>query len=257
MQINGSVAIVTGGASGMGEATARHYLSLGAKVALFDLNDERGKRLAEELGDNAIYRKTNVADEESVSAAIAATAETFGAIHICNNFAGIALSEKTLGRNGPHVLDNYRKVIDINLVGTFNVLRLCAEQMAKQAPVTDDGGRGVIINTASIAAFEGQVGQAAYSASKSGIVGMTLPIARDLAPVGIRCLTIAPGLIHTPMFDHQLTKEVQEALANSVLNPKRLGKPEEIAHLCQFLVENDYINGETIRLDGGLRMQPR
>ncbi len=257
MKISGKVAVVTGGASGLGEATVRRYQSLGAKVAIFDLNDERGTRLAAELGDNVIYQTVNVSDEASVAQAIAKTVETFGAIHICNNFAGISHAEKTVSRGEPHSLASYRKIIDINLIGTFNVLSKAAAQMAGQEPVTDDGGRGVIINTASVAAFEGQVGQVAYSATKGGVVGMTLPIARDLAPLGIRCNAIAPGLIHTPMFDLQLSQEVQEALAKSVLNPQRLGKGDEVAHLCQFLVENDYVNGECIRIDGAIRMQPR
>ena len=255
MDINGKVAVVTGGASGLGEATMRRYLSLGAKVAIFDMNDERGNALVEELGSDLLYCNVNVADESSVTDAVAKVVASFGAIHICNNFAGIAYGAKTVSKGEPAPLDKFKLVVDVNLVGTFNVLRLAANQMAKQDPVTEDGGRGVIINTASIAAFEGQMGQAAYSASKGGIVGMTLPIARDLAKLGIRVNTIAPGLIHTPMFD-SLPENVVENLSKSVLNPIRLGKPEEIAHLAQFIVENDYTNGEVIRMDGGIRMQP-
>ena len=256
MDINGKVAIVTGGASGLGEATVRRYHALGAKVAIFDMNAERGDALVAELGDSVIYRQVNVVDEEQVAAAVAATVAAFGGVHICNNFAGIGDAAKTVSRGEAMVLDRFRKVIDINLIGTFNVLRLAAEQMGKQDPVTEDDGRGVIINTASVAAFEGQVGQAAYSASKGGIVGMTLPIARDLASLGIRVNTIAPGLIHTPLFE-SLPKEAYDSLAKQPVYPQRLGKAEEIAHLSQYLVENDYTNGETIRMDGAIRMQPR
>ncbi len=256
MDINGKVAIVTGGASGLGEATVRRYLGLGARVAIFDMNEARGKALIEELGDNVIYQQVNVADEEQVAAALAATVDAFGAVHICNNFAGIGDAAKTVSRGEPLALAKFQRVIDVNLIGTFNVLRLVAAQMGKQDPVTEDGGRGVIINTASVAAFEGQVGQAAYSASKGGIVGMTLPIARDLASLGIRVNTIAPGLIHTPLFE-SLPKEAYDSLSAQPVFPKRLGKPDEIAQLSQYLVENDYTNGETIRMDGAIRMQPR
>ena len=256
MDINGKVAIVTGGASGLGEATVRRYLGLGARVAIFDMNEARGKALIEELGDNVIYQQVNVADEEQVAAALAATVDAFGAVHICNNFAGIGDAAKTVSRGEPLALAKFQRVIDVNLIGTFNVLRLVAAQMGKQDPVTEDAGRGVIINTASVAAFEGQVGQAAYSASKGGIVGMTLPIARDLASLGIRVNTIAPGLIHTPLFE-SLPKEAYDSLSAQPVFPKRLGKPDEIAQLSQYLVENDYTNGETIRMDGAIRMQPR
>ncbi|MDP5052382.1 MAG: SDR family NAD(P)-dependent oxidoreductase [Congregibacter sp.] len=256
MEINGKVAIVTGGASGLGEATVRRYHSLGAKVAIFDMNEARGNALVAELGEGVLYRQVNVADEDQVAAAVAATVEAFGAVHICNNYAGIGDAAKTVSRGEPVELARFKKVIDVNLIGTFNVLRLAAAQMAKQDPVNDDGARGVIINTASVAAFEGQVGQAAYSASKGGIVGMTLPIARDLASLGIRVNTIAPGLIHTPLFE-SLPKEAYDSLAAQPVFPKRLGRPDEIAHLSQYIVENDYTNGETIRMDGAIRMQPR
>ena len=256
MNLHDKVAIVTGGASGLGEATTRRYISQGCKVAIFDMNDERGNQLASELGDNAIFINVNVSDEASVEAAIAQTVATFGAIHICNNFAGIGIASKTVGRDGTHSLDLFKKVIDVNLIGTFNVLRLAAHQMTLQDPVTEDGGRGVIINTASVAGYEGQIGQVAYSASKGGIIGMTLTIARDLASYGIRVNTIAPGLIHTPLFE-SLPDNVYESLESTVLNPQRLGKPDEIAHLSQFIVENDYMNGECVRMDGGIRMQPK
>ncbi|MEM9396423.1 MAG: SDR family NAD(P)-dependent oxidoreductase [Pseudomonadota bacterium] len=256
MDIAGKVAVVTGGASGLGEATVRLYHSLGARVAVFDMNEARGNALVEELGDGLMYQQVNVADEEQVSAAVAATVDAFGAIHICNNFAGIGDAAKTVSRGEPLALAKFRRVIDVNLIGTFNVLRLVATQMGKQDPVTSDGGRGVIINTASVAAFEGQVGQAAYSASKGGVVGMTLPIARDLASLGIRVNTIAPGLIHTPLFE-SLPKDAYDSLSKQPVFPQRLGKADEIAHVAQFIVENDYTNGEVIRMDGAIRMQPR
>ena len=256
MDISNKVAIVTGGASGLGEATVRHYITLGAKVAIFDMDENRGTDLVEELGENSLFLKVNVTSEEDVQRAIAAVVKTFGAIHICNNFAGIGSARKTVSKGAAFPLDDYKRVIDINLVGSFNVLRLAAEQMATQQPFNEDGGRGVIINTASIAAYEGQMGQVAYSASKGGIVAMTLPLARDLAAFGIRVNTIVPGLVHTPLFD-TLPEEAIKSLSASVLYPPRLGRPAEIAHLSQYLVENDYTNGECIRMDGGIRMQPR
>ncbi len=256
MDVKGKVAIVTGGASGLGEATVRRYVALGARVAIFDMNDQRGAALAEALGADVIYQHVNVADEADVTRALAATLKAFGAVHICNNYAGVGDAGKTVSKGEPLALAKFQRIININLVGTFNVLRLVAAQMAQQEPVTEDGCRGVIINTASIAAYEGQIGQAAYSASKGGVIGMTLPIARDLASVGIRVNTIVPGLIHTPLFD-SLPEEVVESLSSSVLYPQRLGRPDEIAHLSQYIVENDYTNGECIRMDGGIRMQPR
>ncbi len=256
MDIQGKVAVVTGGASGLGEATVRRYVANGAKVSIFDMNDTRGQAIASELGDAVIYQNVNVVDETAVQAAVDATVAAFGAIHICNNYAGIGDARKTVSKGEAFPLDAFKRVIDINLVGSFNVLRLVALQMSKQDTINDDGGRGVIINTASIAAYEGQIGQAAYSASKGGIVGMTLPIARDLSALGIRVNTIVPGLIHTPLFD-ALPPEAVKSLSVSVLYPQRLGRPEEIAHLSQYIVENDYTNGECIRMDGGIRMQPR
>ena len=256
MDIQGKVAVVTGGASGLGEATVRRYVAHGAKVSIFDMNDTRGQAIASELGDAVIYQNVNVVDEAAVQAAVDATVAAFGAIHICNNYAGIGDARKTVSRGEAFPLDAFKRVIDINLIGSFNVLRLVALQMSKQDTINDDGGRGVIINTASIAAYEGQIGQAAYSASKGGIVGMTLPIARDLSALGIRVNTIVPGLIHTPLFD-ALPPEAVKSLSVSVLYPQRLGRPEEIAHLSQYIVENDYTNGECIRMDGGIRMQPR
>jgi NAD(P)-dependent dehydrogenase (short-subunit alcohol dehydrogenase family) len=256
MEIKGKVAVVTGGASGIGEGVVRALVAKGARVAIFDLNEAAGRKLAEELGGAAIFAGVNVVDEASVAGGVAQTMQAFGAIHICVNCAGIASAHKTLGKEGPFPLAAWNKVIGVNLTGSFNVLRLCAEQMAKNEPFDVNGGRGVIINTASVAAYEGQIGQAAYSASKGGVVGMTLPIARDLSSVGIRVNTIVPGLIDTPLFA-ALPPEVVDALAKSVLYPKRLGAPAEIAHLAVCIVENDYINGECIRIDGGIRMQPR
>ena len=256
MKIENKTAIITGGASGLGEATVRMLASKGANVAILDLNDERGEAFASELGSNARYYRVNVVDENDVSTAISAIEADFSPVHICCNYAGIGAAIKTYGKDGPHPLDAFKKVIDVNLIGTFNVLRLAVESMVKNDPETEDGLRGVVINTASIAAYEGQIGQAGYSASKGGIVAMTLPIARDLASVGIRCNTIVPGLIHTPLFD-SLPEQAHAALSASVLNPKRLGRPAEIAHTAEYIIENDYVNGESIRVDGGIRMQPR
>jgi NAD(P)-dependent dehydrogenase (short-subunit alcohol dehydrogenase family) len=232
------------------------FAALGAKVAVLDLNDERGEAMAGELGAHALYARTNVADESSVQEAIGTVVKSLGAIHVCCNFAGIANAIKTIGKEGPFPLADFQKLINVNLVGTLNVLRLAAVEMAKNEPDDASGDRGVIINTASIAAYEGQIGQAAYSASKGGVVSMTLPIARDLARYGIRVNTIVPGLIHTPMFD-SLPKEAVHALSESPLYPQRLGRPDEVAHLAQFIVENDYVNGECIRLDAGIRLQPK
>ena len=256
MDIKDKVALVTGGASGLGEATVRLYHELGARVAIFDKDDARGQALAQSLGAAAQYQQVDVADEEQVVAALAAVVERFGAVHICNNYAGIGAAAKTVSRGEPLELARFKHVIEVNLIGTFNVLRLAAAQMARQDPIDADGARGVIINTASVAAYEGQVGQAAYSASKGGVVGMTLPIARDLATLGIRVNTIAPGLIHTPLFE-TLPREAYESLAAQPVFPRRLGRAEEIAHLSRYIVENDYTNGEVIRMDGAIRMQPR
>ena len=263
MDINNKVAVITGGASGLGRAAVKRFVAQGAKVAIFDMNAEKGNALAQELGDAVIFCQVNVTDEESVAAGIAATMKAFGAIHIDCNFAGIGNAKRTMGKKGPFPLADFKLILDVNLVGTFNVLRLCAEQMASNEVLNEDGARGVIINTASVAAYEGQIGQAAYSASKGGVVGMTLPVARDLAVLGIRVNTIVPGLIATPLMmggAEEMTPEIAEflqPLANQVLYPKRLGRSDEIAHLAQCIVENDYINGECIRMDGGIRMQPK
>ena len=256
MEIRGKVAVVTGGASGIGEGIVRALTAKGARVAIFDMNEARGQALARELGEVALFAQVDVTDETSVAAGVARTMGAFGAIHVCVNCAGIATAQRTVGKDGPFPLAAWKKTIDVNLTGSFNVLRLCAEQMAKNEPLGGDGGRGVVINTASVAAYDGQIGQAAYSASKGGVVGMTLPVARDLSGIGVRVNTIAPGLIETPMFA-AMPANVIDALGKSVLYPKRLGTPAEIAHLAICLIENDYINGETIRIDGGIRMQPR
>jgi 3-hydroxyacyl-CoA dehydrogenase / 3-hydroxy-2-methylbutyryl-CoA dehydrogenase len=256
MRIAATSAVVTGGASGIGKAVVQALIEKGGRVAIFDLNEAAGQALVQESGGAATFEKVNVADEESVAAAIANTMSAFGAIHICVNCAGIGSAHKTFGKDGPFPLAAWNKTIAVNLTGTFNVTRLCAEQMAKNQPFDSSGGRGVIVNIASVAAYDGQIGQAAYSASKAGIVGMTLPMARDLSSIGVRVNTIAPGLIETPLLGG-LPAEVLDALAKSVLYPKRLGKPAEIAHLALAIIENDYLNGETIRADGGIRMQPR
>lgn len=252
MRISETVAVVTGGASGLGEATVRSFAAGGARVAIFDMNAAKGEAVAKELGDSAIFCKVDVTNEDSVKAGIAATLKAFGKITANVNCAGIGFAMKTMGKEGPHNLDMFRKVIDINLTGTFNVFRLCAEQMAKNTP-SEDGERGVIVNTASVAAFDGQKGQVAYSASKGAIAGMTLPVSRDLAFYGIRICTIAPGLFLTPLFEG-LGKEVVNSLSAQVTFPKRLGKPSEYGALARMIVESPYLNGETIRLDGAIRL---
>ena len=256
MEIAGKVAVITGGASGLGEGTVRRLARMGAKVAIFDMNESRGNEVAAELGENVRFHNVNVTSEESVQAAIAAVMAKRAALHICCNYAGIGNAIKTLGKQGAFPLAEFNKVIQINLVGTFNMLRLAAEQMAKNEPVNRDGGRGVIINTASVAAYEGQIGQAAYSASKGGVVGMTLPIARDLASYGIRVNTIVPGLINTPLFQGAARARRQGAGPAGAV-PAAPREPDEIAHLAVAIIENDYINGECIRMDGGIRMPPR
>jgi len=258
MKIEGKVFLVTGGASGLGEATARMLVHRGASVVLADINPA-GESLAAELGPKALFVPTDVTLEEDGARAVRAARERFGALHGLVNCAGIAPSEKIVGRNGPHSLDTFTRAITINLVGTFNMLRLAAAEMMHNEPLIDgqpDGERGVIINTASIAAFEGQIGQAAYAASKAGVAGLTLPAARELAKSGIRVVTIAPGLFMTPMMA-AFPAPLQESLAQSVPFPARLGKPEEYAALVATICELTMLNGETIRLDGALRMAPR
>ncbi len=251
MRINQTAAIITGGASGLGEACARKFRDCGAKVVIFDHDAARGKQVATEIG--AGFANVDVTDEVSVAAGIKLAVETMGKINACINCAGIATGEKTVGRDGPHALDSFQRTIDINLIGTFNVLRLAAAQMAGNAP-DESGERGVIINTASIAAFDGQMGQAAYAASKAAIAGLSLPVSRDLARNLIRVMAIAPGIFMTPMLQG-LGAEIIDTLAANVTFPKRLGKPEEFASLAGFIIENSYLNGEVIRIDGGLRMR--
>ncbi len=251
MQLPSTAAIVTGGASGLGEATARYFAENGAQVTILDRDAERGKEVAAEIGGHFV--ETDVTDEASVAAAISYATDKMGRITAAVNCAGIAVGIKTVGKDGPHPLSPFQRTIDINLVGTFNVSRLAAEQMAKNAPESD-GARGVIINTASIAAFDGQKGQTAYAASKGGIVGMTLPMARDLASSGIRVMAIAPGIFMTPMLAG-LPEEVQQQLAADVPNPARLGDPREFGRLAGIIVEMGYLNGEVIRIDGALRMR--
>lgn len=255
MNLSETIAVITGGASGLGEATVRKIVGKGGKAAIFDLSVEKGKALVEELGEQAVFFKTDVTDEASVSEALRKTAEVFGGVNTVVNCAGIGVASKVLSRRGTHDLGTFAKVINVNLIGTFNVIRLAAEQMSQNDP-NESGERGVIINTASVAAFDGQIGQAAYSASKGGIVGMTLPIAREFASYGIRVMTIAPGLFHTPMFD-SLPEEARISLGKTVPFPSRLGYPEEYARLVESIVENPMLNGETIRLDGAIRMQPK
>jgi NAD(P)-dependent dehydrogenase (short-subunit alcohol dehydrogenase family) len=253
MQLKDKVAIVTGGASGLGRATAGKFLAAGARVALFDLNEEQGRSVAQELGEGAIFCAVDIADDDAIAAGIATVMQQFGAIHICVNCAGRGGgATKTLGKGGRFPMKLFRDVININLVGTFSVLSQAAEKMAQNEP-GEDGERGVIINTASIAAFEGQRGQVAYSASKGGLIGITLPIARDLAYYAIRMVTIAPGVFETPILGG-ISAEVKQGLARDIPFPARLGQPEEFALLARQIVENPYINGETIRLDGALRM---
>ena len=256
MDINGKVAVVTGGASGLGKATAEAIVAAGGQAALLDRNAELAERTAAALGANAAAFEVDVADAASAEAAIGQVMARFGAIHINVNCAGIGAAGRTVGRDGPLVLEAFNFVIQVNLIGTFNTLRLCAAEMAKNEPAGDDGERGVIVNTASVAAYDGQIGQAAYSASKGGVVGMTLPIARDLARSGVRVCTIAPGIFETPMM-LGAPDRVRQPLIEMVQFPHRLGAAEEFAVLARQIVENPYLNGETIRLDGGIRMQPR
>ncbi len=255
MRIEGGVFLVTGGASGLGAGTARLLARRGAHVAIADLNAKAGNALAEELGSRARFVEADVTSETSVHAAIDSTVAAFGHLRGLVNCAGVVHGEKVLGKEGVHSLDAFKRVIDINLVGTFNVIRLAAAAISQSSPDAD-GERGVIVNTASVAAFEGQLGQAAYAASKGGIVAMTLPIARELARSGIRVMTVAPGIMETPML-LGMSAEVQDALGKMVPFPSRLGKPEEFASLVAHIVENPYLNGEVVRLDGAIRMQPR
>ena len=252
MEIAGKVFLVTGAGSGLGAATARALAVAGARVVLADVNREAGDSLAAELSTNACFVVTDVADEASAVNAVNMANSVFGGLHGLVNCAGVAPAEKVVGRDGPHRLESFARTININLVGTFNMIRLAAEAMQKGDP--DAGGeRGVIVNTASVAAFEGQLGQVAYAASKGGIVALTLPVARELARSGIRCVTIAPGIMETPML-MGMPQEVQDSLGKMVPFPSRMGRPAEFAALVRHIVENSYLNGEVIRLDGAIRM---
>ncbi len=255
MEIRDKTFLVTGAGSGLGEATARKLAAAGARIVIADVDEDNGHRVASDLGEAGRFAATDVTREDAVRAAIEVALESFGALHGAVSCAGIGPPAKVLGRDGPHPIDLFEQVIRVNLIGTFNTLRLAAEAMAANEP--DAGGeRGVIINTASVAAFEGQIGQAAYSASKGGIVGMTLPAARELARHGIRVVTVAPGLFDTPLMAG-LPEEARISLGQQVPFPSRLGRPVEYAHLVQHIAENTMINGEVIRLDGGIRMGPR
>ncbi|HEX9002813.1 MAG TPA: 3-hydroxyacyl-CoA dehydrogenase [Blastocatellia bacterium] len=255
MEINANTFLVSGGASGLGGATSTLLAKSGANVVIADINKDKGEALAAELGANTRFVECNVTDEDSVKAAVAAAISNFGKLNGAINCAGIGTAERTVGKDGPHALASFKRVIEVNLIGTFNVIRLAAAQMAGQEPQAS-GERGVIINTASIAAFDGQIGQAAYSASKGGIVGMTLPIARDLMKLGIRVVTIAPGLFDTPLLAG-LPEDVKKVLGAQVPFPSRLGNPAEFAALARHIFENEMLNGEVIRLDGALRMPPK
>jgi NAD(P)-dependent dehydrogenase (short-subunit alcohol dehydrogenase family) len=255
MQLQGSVALVTGGASGLGAATVRALVGKGAKALIVDRDEAKGQALAAELGASAAYAKADVTDAAQVEAAVAQAAQ-LGPLRIAVSCAGVGWAARTLDKTGkPHDLELFKTVIGINLVGTFNVLRLAAAAISKTEPLASNE-RGVIVNTASVAAFDGQIGQIAYAASKAGVVGMALPAARDLAPAGIRVVTIAPGIFDTPMLG-QLSEEVRASLAKDVVFPKRLGDPAEYGAMVCAIVESGYLNGETIRLDGALRMPPK
>ncbi|MDX9787434.1 MAG: 3-hydroxyacyl-CoA dehydrogenase [Desulfobacterales bacterium] len=253
MRLKDCVAVVTGGASGLGEATIRMVVEFGGKAAILDFDQDRGAKLAAELGNNVIFCKTDVTDEATVQAAMNDTMKAFGALHIAVNCAGVGNPKKVLDKEGKAMpIDFFNKVVQVNLIGTMNLLRLAAEKIVLNTP-NEDGEKGVVINTASVAAFEGQVGQVAYASSKAGVVGMTLPVAREFSDYGIRVNTIAPGLFLTPMLA-VLPEAAQQALAKMMPFPKRLGKPSEFAMLVQHIIENPMLNGECIRLDAALRM---
>lgn len=254
MEIKNKVYLVTGGASGLGAATVRRLARAGGNVAICDLSDA-GAKLATEIGGAAMFSRADVTDEGQLAEAIAAVRSRFGALHGAVSCAGIAPGERVLGKGGPHRLESFRRVLEINLVGTFNVLRLAAQAMAENTP-DSEGERGIIVNTASVAAFDGQIGQVAYSASKAGVAGMTLPAARELARVGIRVMTIAPGIFETPMVAG-FTPELRRSLAAQIPFPPRLGRPDEFAALVEHIITNTMLNGEVIRLDGAVRMAPK
>ena len=257
MDLNGISALVSGGASGLGEATAKELASAGATVVVADLNAERGEAVAKEIG--GVFVSTDVSQEDQVKAAVQAAVDTGKPFRVAVSCAGIGWATRTVDRNGnPHGLDSYQKVIQVNLIGTFNVLRLGAAEIAKTEPLNEDGERGSILNTASLAGIEGQIGQIAYSSSKGGVIGMTLPAARDLAAIGVTVNTIAPGILETPIYgDGPGSEEFKQRLAAPVPFPKRLGSAEEFGKLARTLVEVSYVNGEVVRIDGALRMPPK
>lgn len=255
MEISGTTAFVTGGVSGLGEATTRLLHSLGANVVMMDLNEDRGRSLCDELGERVEFVKGDVTETQDVQRAIRTAVERFKAIHVAVNCAGIGTPAKVVGKEGPHDLCHFQRIMMVNLVGTFDVLRWAAYYMTSNEP-NSEGERGVIVNTSSIAAFEGQIGQVAYSASKAGIVGLTLPAARELARFGIRVVTIAPGTFDTPLLG-ALPEQVRTSLGQQIPFPSRLGRPSEFAMLVRHIIENPMLNGETIRLDGALRMPPK
>jgi NAD(P)-dependent dehydrogenase (short-subunit alcohol dehydrogenase family) len=255
MKLSAAKAIITGGASGLGRATAARLVAAGAHVAILDRPASAGAEVAAQLGKAAAFTAADVTSADEVAAALAKAREHLGGLNVLVNCAGIGTAMKTVGKSGPAKLEDFTRVIQVNLIGTFNCIRLAAAEMATETP-GEDGERGVVINTASVAAFDGQIGQAAYSASKGGIVGLTLPVARDLAELGIRVMTIAPGIFETPLLG-TLPEPVRASLAKQVPFPPRLGQPEEYAALAAHIIENQMLNGETIRLDGAIRMQPR
>ncbi len=256
MQLQDSTFLISGGGSGLGAACARLFAASGANVIIADLNAEAGEGTAAAIGPRARFARTDVTDEASVQAAVDAAHTSFGGLHGAVNCAGVAIAERVLGREGPHPLPQFAQVVEVNLIGTFNVIRLVAAALQGNEPGAPDGERGVIVNTASVAAFDGQIGQAAYAASKGGVVGMTLPIARELARHGIRVMTIAPGIFDTPMLAG-LPEPARQSLGQQVPFPSRLGDPAEYAVLARHIVENSMLNGEVIRLDGAIRMAPK
>ncbi len=255
MQIEERVALVAGGASGLGEATVRRLAELGAKIVVADIDQARGEAISGQLGDQVLFSLCDVTKEEQVIAAVDRAVDAFGRIEIVVNCAGIGGGSRTVRRDGPHSLADFKRVVSVNVFGTFSVLSQAAFRMASNEP-DEHGCRGVIVNTASIAAFDGQIGQAAYATSKGGLVGMTLPIARDLASLGVRCCTICPGTFDTPLLG-KLSEDIKRSLAEAIPNPPRLGKPVEYALLVEHIIVNPYLNGETIRLDAALRMAPK
>lgn len=255
MDISGKVALVTGGASGLGAATVRTILAAGGRAMIVDLNEQLGTKLASELGGNARYVRADVSSAADAEKAVKAVVDAFGGLNICVNCAGIGDPQRIVSKEGPADLERFKKVIQVNLIGTFNVARLAAWEMSRNNS-GPDGERGVVINTASVAAYDGQIGQAAYSASKGGIVALTLPLARDLSGLGVRVMTIAPGLFDTPLLA-RLPEDVKASLGAMVPFPRRLGRPEEYAQLAKQIIENPMLNGEVIRLDGAIRMAPK